>query len=79
MTACATVHGNIDATPLQCIVACVKRTYDMMALPFLTLFGALIAACLGRRSWSMALWALTLVLLMTLFRLHATDSLPLQF
>lgn len=51
----------------------------MMALPFLTLFGALIAASFNYRSWSIALWGITLILLLTLFRLHATDALSLQF
>lgn len=51
----------------------------MMALPFLTLFGALVAAYFSYRSWSIGLWIITLILLLTLFRLHATDSLSLQF
>lgn len=51
----------------------------MMALPFLTLFGALLAAYFRYRAWSIGLWAVTLMLLLTLFRLHATDPLSLQF
>lgn len=51
----------------------------MMALPFLTVFGALIAAYFNHRSWSIALWIVSLGLLLMLFKLHATDPLSLQF
>ncbi len=51
----------------------------MMALPFLTLAGAVLAAAFGRRDWSLAGWGLTAVLLLALFAAHATDPLDLQF
>lgn len=51
----------------------------MMALPFMTLFEALIAAYFSYRAWSIFLWMITLILLLALFRWHATDPLSLQF
>jgi Family of unknown function (DUF5993) len=47
----------------------------MMALPFVTLFAAALCAFRGHRGAAIALWAVALAL----FRLHATDILPLDF
>ncbi|WP_343036176.1 DUF5993 family protein [Chelativorans alearense] len=51
----------------------------MMALPFATLFLGLICAWQGHRFWAIGLWAVTLILMIALFLLHATDPLGLQF
>jgi hypothetical protein len=51
----------------------------MMALPFVTLFAAVLCAFAGRRGAAIALWAVALALTLALFRLHATDILPLDF
>lgn len=50
----------------------------MMSLPFFAAFAALLAGWKGRRGLAVACWALTLVILLLLFRLHATDSLGLS-
>lgn len=48
-----------------------------MALPFLLTFLALLAAWRGQRAISVGLWALSVVVLLILFRLHATDPLDI--
>ena len=55
------------------------ETGSMMALPFVTLFAAVLCAFAGRRGAAIALWAVALALTLALFRLHATDILPLDF
>lgn len=50
----------------------------MMTLPFFAAFAAMIAAWMGRRTLALALWAATLVALLVLLRLHATDALPIS-
>ncbi|TCT08396.1 hypothetical protein EDC22_10972 [Tepidamorphus gemmatus] len=49
----------------------------MMALPFLTAFLALLGGAFASRAIGIALWAVTLVLILVLFRLHATDPLDI--
>ena len=51
----------------------------MMFFPFLTAGGALVAAVMGKRGFAIALWALTALSLIALFRYHATSALDLQF
>ncbi len=47
----------------------------MMSLPFFLVVCSVIAALLGRRRVAVGFWALGLVTLLVLFRLHATDTL----
>lgn len=47
----------------------------MMFLPFLILLLALGAIFYGRRGLALAGWGVGLLLLLVLFRLHATDPL----
>lgn len=47
----------------------------MMSIPFFLFAGGLAAIFYGKRNIAIALWALSLVLLLILFRLHATDQL----
>jgi hypothetical protein len=47
----------------------------MMSIPFFLVAAALAAAWSGHRQASVALWALSLLTLLVLYRLHATDVL----
>lgn len=47
----------------------------MMALPFLLLFLALLLAWRGQRGPSLGLWGLALVVLLVLFKEHATSTI----
>jgi Family of unknown function (DUF5993) len=47
----------------------------MMSIPFFFVVAALAAAWSGYRQVSLALWAVGLLTLLVLFRLHATDTL----
>ena len=47
----------------------------MMSIPFFGLFLAFALACVGWRRVAIAAWTLSLVGLLVLFRLHATDAL----
>jgi hypothetical protein len=47
----------------------------MMSIPFFLIVAALAAAWSGHRRVSVALWALSLLTLLVLYRLHATDVL----
>jgi Family of unknown function (DUF5993) len=49
----------------------------MMSIPFFFVVAALAAAWVGGRQVSMALWAASVLTLLMLFRLHATDTLNL--
>lgn len=51
----------------------------MMALPFLVLFGGLVAAWYGRPKIAIGHWLAAAFLLLMLFNAHVSDSLPLQF
>lgn len=51
----------------------------MMSLTFFLVVAALLAAWLGFRGVSLGLWAVGLLALVVLFRLHATDALNLAF
>ena len=51
----------------------------MMFLPFLVLAAGLLAVFYGRRRWALGLWAAGLLLLIVLFRVHATSVLNLGF
>jgi hypothetical protein len=51
----------------------------MMSVPFFGCALAMLAVWAGRRWIAVALWALSLIALGVLFRLHATDTLPLAF
>jgi hypothetical protein len=51
----------------------------MMALPFVGCLAAIGAAWAGHRAAALWLWAANLVLLLVLFRMHATDVLKLDF
>jgi hypothetical protein len=55
--------------------ACIK----MMSIPFFLVAAALATAWSGNRQTSFALWAASLLTLLVLFRLHATDTLGLAF
>ncbi|MCT8974893.1 MULTISPECIES: DUF5993 family protein [Microbaculum] len=50
----------------------------MMALPFLVPFLALLAAWRGWRGAATGLWALSVVVLLVLFRLHASDAINID-
>ncbi len=47
----------------------------MMSLPFFGLLAAFACVFAGRRGAAMMLWGLSLVCLLVLFKLHATDPL----
>jgi hypothetical protein len=47
----------------------------MMSIPFFLVVAALAAAWTGYRQVSLALWAVGLLTLLVLFRLHATDTI----
>ncbi len=51
----------------------------MMVIPFLGFAGATGAALAGRRGLAIGVWAFSLVVLVALFREHATDALHLVF
>ena len=51
----------------------------MMSVPFFGCALAMLAVCAGRRWIAVGLWAISLIALGVLFRLHVTDSLPLDF
>lgn len=47
----------------------------MMSLPFFGLFAAFACIWAGKRAAALALWAISIAVLLALFRLHATDPL----
>ncbi len=47
----------------------------MMSLPFFGVFLAFIFVFTGHRRLAMLVWALSMVCLLVLFKLHATDPL----
>jgi hypothetical protein len=47
----------------------------MMSLPFFGLFLAFVCLFMGRRSLALLVWAVSMVCLLVLFKLHATDPL----
>jgi hypothetical protein len=47
----------------------------MMSIPFFIFAGGLAVIFYGKRSIAIGLWVLGLVLMLVLFRLHATDQL----
>jgi hypothetical protein len=47
----------------------------MMSIPFFLVVAALAAAGTGHREVSLAFWAASILTLLVLFRLHATDVL----
>lgn len=51
----------------------------MMSVPFFGCALAMLAVWSGRRGVAVGLWALSLIALGVLFRLHVTDALPLDF
>ncbi|MFC3693494.1 DUF5993 family protein [Chenggangzhangella methanolivorans] len=51
----------------------------MMSLPFFGFFAAFCLAWAERRGAALSLGLVSLVVLLLLFRRHATDSLPLSF
>lgn len=51
----------------------------MMALPFVTAFAGLAFAWYGRRDWALGSGLAAIVIMLVLFRMHATDSLALSF
>ncbi len=51
----------------------------MMSVPFFGCALAMLAVWAGRRWIAVGLWAISLIALAVLFRLHATDTLPLDF
>jgi hypothetical protein len=57
----------------------IRGEASMMFLPFLVLAAGLLAVFYGRRRWALGFWATGLLLLVVLFRLHATDVLNLGF
>ena len=59
-------------TSLACMA---PRGSPMMSIPFFGLFLAFALTCVGWRRVAIAAWALSLVGLLVLFRLHATDAL----
>ncbi len=50
----------------------------MMSLPFFAAFVAMAVAWAGWRTAAMTMWAVTVVMVVILFRLHATDALDIQ-
>ena len=51
----------------------------MMVLPFVLLLFGMLAIAVGWRLTALASWVLALGWQLWLFRLHATDTLPLAF
>jgi hypothetical protein len=51
----------------------------MMLLPFVTLSAGLAFAAAGRPRGAIAWWAVSIVWMLLLFRLHASDALSLAF
>lgn len=51
----------------------------MMTLPFFGLFAGLVLGWAGRRELAILAWALSLAMMLALFRHHVTDPLPLDF
>lgn len=49
----------------------------MMSLPFFGLFAALVLLGLGHRRPAMAVWGLSIVVLLALYHAHATDTLDI--
>jgi Family of unknown function (DUF5993) len=47
----------------------------MMSTPFFGLLAAFLCVFTGRRASALAFWALSMLLLLVLFKLHATDPL----
>jgi hypothetical protein len=47
----------------------------MMSTPFFGLFAAFVCVFAGRRSAALTLWGLSILCLLVLFKLHATDPL----
>ena len=47
----------------------------MMSIPFFLFAGALAAVFRGKRGIAIGLWSLSVVVMLVLFRLHATDQL----
>ena len=47
----------------------------MMSIPFFLFAGALAAIFRGKRGIAISLWGLSVVIMLILFRLHATDPL----
>jgi hypothetical protein len=49
----------------------------MMSIPFFMFAGGMAVAYYGRRDAAMGLWAVGLVVLLFLFKLHATEALDI--
>jgi len=49
----------------------------MMSLPFFGMFLALVFAGAGQRALAVLAWLVSIAVLLTLFRLHATDALDI--
>lgn len=49
----------------------------MMSIPFFGIALAFLCVLIGQRGAAMALWGLSLIALLVLFRLHATDPLTI--
>ncbi len=47
----------------------------MMSIPFFGVFLALVATLAGSRPLALVLWAVSMVAMLGLFKLHATDAL----
>jgi hypothetical protein len=47
----------------------------MMSIPFFLFAGALAATFRGKRGMAIGLWTLSVIAMLVLFRLHATDPL----
>jgi hypothetical protein len=47
----------------------------MMSIPFFLFAGALAAVYRGKRGLAIGMWALSVIVMLILFRLHATDQL----
>lgn len=71
----ATVSPN---APIRCAPGAARRLRvgpAMMSVPFFGLFLALSATLAGRRGAAVPLWGLSIVTMLVLFRVHATDPL----
>jgi hypothetical protein len=55
----------------------LRRATAMMFLPFLVLALGLGAIAAGRRDLALASWTVGALLLLVLFRMHATDALKI--
>ena len=69
---------NLRVCHFTLILVGSKRSLPMMALPFLTAFLALLTAWRGWRGATMGLWALTVVVMLVLVKLHFTDALDID-